>query len=166
MKQRNPAPALPFLILAVSLLAAFLFGHYGCASADRATEAELEEVIVRQSEMMRDAAKRFIPDPERREKLLLLIDELEREFDAFNRDFTQYAAELRARFKGFDTPRDTLESGIAVYKKRRRAARDKIMEIHYRMVSLTTAQEWEKLVEHEMKAMDSTYKISTQDTKG
>lgn len=152
--------------MAFLLTAAILIGQHGCSSSEMFTVKELKETITLQSGVMRDCVIRFVQDPSRRDKLLVLIDELEKEFQEHNRNFEAFMDSFQLLFCDHDTSREAMEKALREYKATRQKARERILELHYEMVALTTAEEWEKAVEYELKALEAAYNISNVETKG
>lgn len=152
--------------MAFSLMAAVLIGQYGCASSEMQTTEELEDTIIDQSELMRDSVNRFIKDPSTRDELLVLIGEMEKVFQGHTLVFADFMDTFRTLYRDHDTPREAMDDVLHAYKARRQETRERILELHMKMTALTTAKEWRKIVEYELKALDASYKTSNVGTKG
>ena len=143
----------PAFITASAVVVALLM-PYGCAGSGEKAEG-MGDIISRQVRLMQAAAVNTISEPERREKMLVLIDQFEDTIQQHLRDFEAYAAKFQSLYHDYDTSNAILADELVAFVALRQTQRDRIMELHFKMVALTSAEEWEKIIDHELEAIET-----------
>ena len=154
------------VLIAIGVLVFFLIPEYGCKSDDSATKTELKDRITQHSDLMRKEIEKILSEEERRNEFLALIQEMEHALYQHTRDFDDFGEEIKELYTDFDSRREVIEESITAYKVKRRQVREQILNIHFKMMALTSADEWEQILAFEMGAIESALKISNLQTKG
>lgn len=135
------------VLLTLTLAAALA----GCARERRAPA----ELIGDSMRATRDAVEEVVADGQRRTRLLVLVDDLEGLLQAQSADLADLSARLRRINADPDATRSAFEAEVASYTERRRARRSRALDVHFAMMELTSAEEWDEIVERELDAMDA-----------
>lgn len=154
----------PVFITASAVVVALLMTH-GCAGSDEKPEA-MGDAVARQIRLMQAAVVNTVADPERREKLLVLIDELGQTFEQHVSDFEIHSKEFQSLYHDYETTNDTLEEKIHAFKELRESQRDRVLELHFKMVALTTAAEWQEITNHELTTLETGTLIPSTEKEG
>jgi len=129
--------------MVMSLLAA------GCS----ANKAKGPEAVAANLNSMRGATTKHVADPQRRSDLLRSIDGLQVDLDALRRVDFDTLTQIRALNTRPDVSRAEMQAAMDTLDQQRRQARERVMQHHFEMTSLTTAAEWKELAGLERKAL-------------
>ena len=139
----------------VFVAAALLAGLIACAGAPPATQATLDKDL---SEM-KSAIQRAVADPGRRDKLLASADGIEAALRGHAADYGRFVEEYRRLNDAFDTTQVQVETLFAQFDQRRRDTRARLLELHFQMIRLTSAQEWPAIAKVEADMLQSTMAV-------
>jgi chlorite dismutase len=123
----------------------------GCAR-DRRSAAEVVDDAMRAT---RDAVEDAVEDRARRAELLALVDELDGLLQAQADDLEELSRRLRRLNADPDATRSAFEASTASYQERRRARRARALDIHFAMIERTEVDEWERIVDRELEALEA-----------
>jgi hypothetical protein len=98
--------------------------------------------------------------------MLALIDRLEETIQQHLRDFKTYSGKFQSLFHDYDTTNDALEKELKEFVARRETQRDRVVELHFKMVALTTAEEWKKIIDQEISAIEDTTLVPAPEKEG
>jgi len=127
-----------------AVLAAVLM--QGCATPP---ELSPSERIRDRVAALHDAAIVYVPDPRRRQRLHSTIDSFDDEFRTFGATTVAFHDLLRALNAQPDASRGQFADLTARYDAEREAHRDRVTQVHYRLIALTVEEEWRSLARHE-----------------
>ena len=123
----------------------------GCAS----DPVDPQQEIKNNMQVMRSAVIDNVKDEERQKKLIILNQSLETTLAEYNRAYSSFASEFGKLNRTYDTPREKLEKLLESFRRTRKDAMTEVMDIHFKMVAQTSADEWSHIVKQELKAIES-----------
>lgn len=121
----------------------------GCASKP----TDPQDVLKDNMQVMRNAVSDVVKDVQRRNNLLALTKTLETTLLAYNQAYTDFAIEFGKQNRKYNTPRAKLETLLTSFRNTRETAMSEVVKLHFDMVAQTTADEWKRIVKHEIKAI-------------
>ena len=98
---------------------------------------------------LHDAVIVYVPDARRKQRLHPAIDSFDDEFRTFGTTTVAFHDLLRALNAQPDATRGQFADLTARYDAEREAHRERVTQIHYNLIALTTADEWRSLARHE-----------------
>ncbi len=113
-----------------------------------------QQAMEQSFETMRQAAREHIADESRVKRFVAHSLSLQTLLVDYNRAFIRFASELSELNADYRTPRSELEAALNAFTAKRKATMQQAVEIHFDMVGVTMADEWDKIVEHEIKAFE------------
>src|SRR3954466_9955204 len=119
----------------------------GCATP--APSSQSGQIADRVVAALHDAVIVYVPDPRRRQRLPPAIDSFDDEFRTFGATTVAFHDLLRALNAQPDASRGQFADLTARYDAEREAHRDRVTQVHYRLIALTTSEEWRSLARHE-----------------
>ena len=135
----------------ISLLLVVSIVFSGCASKP----SDPQEDIKNSMQVMRSAVIETVKDEERQQKLIILTQSLETTLAEYNLAYSSFASEFGKLNRIYDTPREKLEKLLESFRRTRKDAMNQAMDIHFKMVAQTSADEWRHIVKQELKAFES-----------
>ena len=135
--------------------AALLAGFVGCAGTPPTPEATLGKG----TSEMKSAIQRAVADPGRRDKLLATADGIEAALRGHAADYGRFLGEYRRLNDAFDTTQVQVETLFAQFDQRRRDTRARLLELHFQMIRLTSAQEWLPIAKVEADMLQATIAV-------
>lgn len=151
-----------YVLVGVALAGAIALASQGCKHDDSTPDA----VIHSQVGALREGIRATVTEPARRDPMLALIDRLERESllcQEQSREFSRRLQELNADYATPDAAFEALALEVRGFRDRQREV---LVGIHLEMARLATAEEWPRLVKHELGALRSASTISAAGTGG
>jgi len=130
----------------------------GCAR-ERRTPVE---VIADAMQATRSAIRDEVDDRQRRAELLGLVDELDGLLQAQSTDLEQLSRRLRDINADPAATRSAFEAEIATCRERRLARRSRAVDVHFAMMQRTRPEEWERIVERELGALEALGRIDEE----
>jgi chromosome segregation ATPase len=127
-----------------ALLAAVLI--QGCATPVPSSQSEQ---IADRVAALHDAVIVYVPDTRRKQRLHPAIDNFDDEFRTFRAATVAYHDLLRALNAQPAASRGQFADLTARYEAEGEAHRERVTQIHYNLIALTTADEWRSLARHE-----------------
>lgn len=130
-------------VAAVLVLCGIVAVACGCAgSSSKATD---EEIIRDSSEELRQSVTRNVEDQSRKDRMLSLVDQIESTQRDFSIRAAEFAAKYRAMDAAYDTPRAQFDQLFADFNTQRIRSRNRILDLHFQLAALATAQEWSRI---------------------
>ncbi|HVY04735.1 MAG TPA: hypothetical protein VHB46_02040 [Burkholderiales bacterium] len=112
-----------------------------------------EEAIADALDAMRAAARQHIADMQRQPVVLKAIDGLQAELASFDDALRLGMEQVRALNANPDTSRADLEVALKSLDAGRKQARQRILQRHFEIIDMTSADEWSTLAPHEKRAL-------------
>jgi uncharacterized protein (DUF927 family) len=141
---RTPALATP----------ALLAGLIACAGAP-STEATL----AKDTSELKSVIQRTVADPGRRDKLLASADGIDAALNKYAADYVRFVDEYRQLNDAYDSQQQQVEALFGRYEQNRKDGRARLLELHFQMIRLTTAQEWPQIGKLEAEMLQSTIAV-------
>jgi len=138
-----------------SLAVAAVLVLFGCAG----TPPTLEATLGKDTSELKSAIQRAVADPGRRDKLLEHADGIESALRGHAADYGRFLGEYRRLNDAFDTTQVQVETLFAQFDQRRRDTRARLLELHFQMIRLTSAQEWPAIAKVEADMLQSTIAV-------
>jgi hypothetical protein len=113
---------------------------------------ELQEYLIR------------IPEPDRRERLLALLDDLAEGLAQLNRTVNQFSLETKQLNADYDATRADFHKLMATFNASRRSLQQRLLTTHFGIKALTTEKEWADIAKMEKKAVDIFLRQNLLDT--
>lgn len=142
LQLRRAAP-LVLCTFAVTLAAAVA----GCGGS----KASREQVITSHGQELREAVSSRVADEPRKARMLAILDQVDtvnRRFTQETRDFVENYRELNA---DYDATRAAFDRLFTDYSQKRVKARSDVLDLHFQLASLATADEWDAIGKAEAK---------------
>ena len=117
----------------------------GCATPQPSPTEQIADRVV----ALHDAVTVYVPDARRKQRLHPAIDSFDDEFKTFGATTVAFYDLLRALNAQPDASRGQFSDLTARYEAEREAHRERVTQIHYHLIALTTAEEWRSLARHE-----------------
>ena len=140
---------LPAFCILITIIAFFTAGCAGKSPIDKEVDA---------FDNLRTNVQDVVADPERAEQSLVLVDELQREFDDIKELRFERKKQIKALNADYDASRaefETLLDGIA---QDRLANQERVSQTYRQLLEVITTEEWAKLAKSRNKAMQATIK--------
>ena len=110
-----------------------------------------EEAVAEYSQELREAVSTKVPDQGRKAQMLLIVDQLEALHRRFNQETANFVESYRKLNADYDATRPAFEQLFSDYGAQRIRARSEALELHFRLASLATADEWKAIADAETK---------------
>lgn len=94
-----------------------------------------------------------IPDPDRREQLLALMNTLKQDLAELNRTVDEFGVNAQRLNANYDATKEDFHKIFDQFNTSRKRLQQEILASHYKMKELTTAEEWEDLADLEKEAL-------------
>ncbi len=120
----------------------------GCAHQPVSKEESRQRVL----EEMRIYIRK-IPDPDRVEQLLVLVDTLQQDLAELNRTVRKFRSDMRTLNVNYDATREDFCKIFDEYNMTRKGKQREILTSYFKMKKLTTPHEWKNLAKLEEKAL-------------
>ena len=134
----------------VLLVAVVILPSMGCKS--KQTPAEERDQAF--ADLRADVTS-VITDPGRRQEVLKIVDELHGAFNQVRKGRMDRAKEFRALNADYDTPRSAFTAHQDRVNRQLDANRNKIAEVHRRLIKATTPDEWKDLAGSRSDSLDA-----------
>jgi predicted nucleic acid-binding Zn-ribbon protein len=105
-----------------------------------------------------------IPEPDRRERLLALLDDLAEGLAQLNRVVDQFGAEVKQLNRDYDAARADFHQLLAKFNASRQSVQQRLLTIHFEIKSLTTEKEWADIAKMEREAVEIFLRQNLLDT--
>ncbi|MEO8306655.1 MAG: hypothetical protein ABI616_01275 [Pseudomonadota bacterium] len=122
----------------------------GCAGAKPTPDAALEET----ARELRESVASNIPDHNRKEQMLALVDQIESNQSDFSAVALEFVGKFRKLNTNYDAPRASFDELFSEFQVQRIQSRDRILDLHFRFAALATADEWARIGRVEAKIYD------------
>jgi len=109
------------------------------------------ESIERYSEELRERVSSHVPDEQRKEQMLLLVDQLEALLKRFNQQTMDFVASYRKLNADYDSDRPAFDQLFADYSAERISARTEALDLHFKLAALASVEDWESISKAETK---------------
>jgi hypothetical protein len=106
------------------------------------------------SEDLKEVVSAQVQDEKRRAQMLVIVDELQTVYRQFSQDTADLVASYRKLNANYDAPRNAFNRLFADYGAKRVRARDEVLELHFQLAALATAEEWDRIAKAEIKLYD------------
>jgi hypothetical protein len=127
-----------FSALFTLLLGAVAFSVTGCGR----TKPTAPETVARYSQELRIAVSANVPAEERKSQMLLIVDQVEALHLRFSQETADFVQSYRKLNADHDAPRAAFDQLFADYNAKRVTARSEALDLHFKLASLATADEW------------------------
>jgi hypothetical protein len=135
----------PLLLCAFALALAVAVAGCGGSKPSR------EQVLTSYGQELREAVSTKVADEPRKAQMLAILDQL----DAVNRGFTQETQDFVESYRelnaDYDAPRPAFDRLFSDYSAKRVKARSEILDLHFQLAALATADEWHSIGKAETK---------------
>jgi len=132
----------------------------GCAHQPVSKEESRQRVL----EEMRIYIRK-IPDPNRVEQLLVLVDALQQDLAELNRTVRKFRSDMRMLNANYDATRDDFDEILDDYNTTRKGKQREILTSYLKMKELTTPDEWKNLAKSEEKALSKSLRWPLVDSR-
>lgn len=146
-------------LLASGLALGLFVVSLGACSSDH---RQPSEVIRDGMFATREAVREVVPEPERQEELVALVDELERLLGEQSEDLQEAARRMEALNDDPRTTRAAFDAEFRAVTERRRARRDEVFDLHFRLIELTTEDEWKHIGKREAAAFEVMHDLEEE----
>lgn len=102
---------------------------------------------------MKSLVKKEIPDPERADQILALLEQLDADLATQRQAILASQQELKKLNADYDATPEQFMKLIDSARESRERSRQKIIDTYFRIKALTTRGEWEALAKAEMQAL-------------
>jgi len=110
-------------------------------------------VIQGHVQSVRKAVRKAVEGEDAERQLLALVDELDTILDANSADMQALAGDLWLLNADPESTRESFESRLSAADERRKARRDRALEIHFEMAALTSSSEWKQIADAQLEAI-------------
>ena len=135
---------------------AFIILLSGCAHKQISGEEARQKVM----EEMRAYIKK-IPDSNRSEQLLMLLDTLKQDIAELNQTVHKFGSDMRALNTNYDATRKDFRKILDDYNATRKELQRDILTTYFKMKKMTTPEEWKALAKLEEKALLKNYYLDS-----
>jgi hypothetical protein len=105
-----------------------------------------------------------IPEQERRERLLVLLDDLAQGLAQLNRTVDQFGAQAKQLNADYHATRADFQMLMERFNASRRSVQQRLLTTHFEIKSLTTEKEWAAMAKMEKRAVDTILRQNLLDT--
>ena len=158
----NKPRRLGFALLAL-LVCALTITAPGCGR----TKPTRGQAVERYSQELREAVSANVPDERRKTQMLLIVDQVEALNARFGHETADFIASYRKLNADYEATRPAFDRLFADYSAKRVQARSEAFDLHFRLASLATADEWDSIGKAEGKLYEevNVSRPATEDTK-
>jgi hypothetical protein len=149
-------------VVAVLILGSIALALGGCAGATLTPEETLQGA----SQELRQTVSKNVGDPGRRQQMLGLVDQIESTQRSFSAQAAEFAAQYSRMNADYGTARAQFEELFSDFNSRRIQSRDRILELHFQLAAMATAQEWIWIGKAEAKLYEETGKARAVEAGG
>ena len=136
--RRNASSSHPFRVFAALALALTCAGSIGCG---KKSTPDLRASLVE----VRNQISTIVPDSARAGRIREAYDRMDSALVQSARRRGKLSDRMRALYRDYDAPRESLEAVVAGEQQSARAFREQAMSIRDEVRSLTSAKEWKEL---------------------
>jgi hypothetical protein len=133
------------------LLGAFAVTFAAAVAGCGGSKPSREQVITSYGQELREAVSTKVADEPHKARMLALLDQL----DAVNRRFTQQTRDFVESYRqlnaDYDATRPAFDRLFSDYSAKRVKARSDVLDLHFQLASLATADEWDSIGKAETK---------------
>jgi len=133
------------------LLGAFAVTFAAAVAGCGGSKPSREQVITSYGQELREAVSTKVADEMRKARMLAILDQL----DAVNRRFTQETRDFVESYRqlnaDYDAARPAFDRLFSDYSAKRVKARSDVLDLHFQLASLATADEWDSIGKAETK---------------
>ena len=129
-----------FPSLVALLVCAVTLAVAGCGAKQTKQQA-----LERYSQELRDAVSSKVSDEGRKEQMLLIVDQLQALHRHFSEETADFLESYRKLNADYDATRPMFDRLFADYTAKRITARNAALDLHFKLASLATTDEWDKI---------------------
>lgn len=131
----------PLVVCAVTLLTP------GCGGKTQTKG----QAIAQYSQELREAVSSHVPDEGRKAQMLLIVNQLEALHRRFGQETADFIENYRKLNADYDATRPAFNQLFSDYSAKRIKARSDALDLHFRLASLATVDEWDPIAKAEAK---------------
>ena len=106
------------------------------------TKPTQSDAVARYSQKLREVVSSDVPDAQRKAQMLLVVDQLEALQLRFSEETVRFIERYRKMNADYDATRPAFDQLFSDYSAKRITARSEALDLHFRLASLATADEW------------------------
>jgi len=133
------------IILTIASATALL----GCAKPPKSS-SELVEAPIQE---MRHAIEKTIPEAARQGQLLSVVDLLDGVLKEHATDLEALSRDLSGLNADYDSSREAFDKALSDFAQRAHSRKQRVLDLHFQMTALTSAEEWKPISKHEVEAI-------------
>ena len=95
---------------------------------------------------VRDAAEEFIKDKDRAKQVISITKQADDEYETFAENVDKLSKQFVKINKNYNLTRAEMDEFSSQVKKNRTAFFEKFIELHFQVINLTTAEEWQAMM--------------------
>ena len=118
----------------------------GCGGTDEKS-ADAFKPGIEWLEDMRERVSENIAEPDRRAKIMVMVDQLAEDLVTLDQAVQKLYTDLDALNKDYDATPEDFKAAIAKFEADREIARVRIMDTRFNIRSMSTQEEWEDLTD-------------------
>jgi hypothetical protein len=150
-RARNAIAATSPSVLAIITLCATVLAAPGCGG----TKPTTAQVIQSSSQRLRQEVSKNVADESRKSQMLLVVDQIEAVQSSLSKETADFVQNYQNLNSNYDAPRSAFDQLFADYNGQRIRARNQALDLHFRLASLATADEWIPIVKAEVKLYEA-----------
>jgi capsule polysaccharide modification protein KpsS len=131
------------------LATAWALALFGCAKPQQSSTARVDAPI----QEMRHAIEKKIPEPARQAQLLSIVDTLDGVLKEHATDLEMLSRDLSRLNADYDSPREAFDKAVSDFAQRAHSRKQRVLDLHFQMSGLTSAEEWKPISKHEAEAI-------------
>ena len=125
----------------------------GCAGTTPTPEQAIQDA----GRELRQAVSGNVADAGRRDQMLALVDQIEATQRSFSTQAADFASQYSRMNADYDAPRARFEELFSAFNEHRIQSRDRVLELHFRLAALATAEEWKPIGKAEAKLYEDAH---------
>jgi hypothetical protein len=129
-----------------------------CRGTKPSPEAKTQEIVHK----MREAVSRSVEEKDRRDRMLVLVDQMEVVERSIHQDLAVFIGKYRGMNGDYEAPRAAFDDLFGDFDARIKKARDRFFDLHFQLTALSTAEEWDRIVKYEVEAYEEFIKPRVQ----
>jgi len=130
----------------------------GCRGTKPSPEAKSQEYVHK----FREAVSRSVGEKDRRDRMLVLVDQMEAVERSLNDDLAVFVEKYRGLNGDYEAPRAVFDELFGDFDARIKKTRDRFFDLHFQLTALSTAEEWDRIVKYEVEAYEEITKPRVQ----
>jgi hypothetical protein len=110
-----------------------------------------EQAIQSSSQRLRQAVSTNVADEGRKAQMLVVVDQIEAAQTRFSKEMADFVESYRKLNADYGATRPAFDKLFSDYNVQRIKVRNEALDLHFQLASLSTATEWNPIVEAEVK---------------